>query len=234
MVLLTGVCLAFNGIYAQQSSTANRAPKPAGHSPVGSTPPTATHLVAKKAASPATTSHSAANQRTALRPGAAPSAATKTAPHTSTAYATKGTPNHTTARVSQRGSSSTHTRYSTYRRTRTLSWQQRMAHLHLQPERVQEIQQALIREGYLQGDANGQWDAPTREAMLRYQTMNGFPATGLPEAKSLMKLGRGSHPLPAELDHGPAGAAGPGGAPGDLTASPSPPVSRAVPPSEPR
>ena len=90
---------------------------------------------------------------------------------------------------------------------RTLSGQQRLARLHLQPERVQEIQQALIREGYLQGDANGQWDSRTHDAMLRYQTMHGFPPTGLPEAKSLMKLGLGSHPLPPELDHGAVGVA---------------------------
>jgi peptidoglycan hydrolase-like protein with peptidoglycan-binding domain len=115
---------------------------------------------------------------------------------------------------------------------RSLSGQQRLARLHLQPERVQEIQQALIREGYLKGDATGQWDSSTRDAMLRYQTAHGFPATGLPEAKSLMKLGLGSHPLPPELDHGEVGAANPGPAPGDLTVTPaSAPVSQAVPPS---
>jgi peptidoglycan hydrolase-like protein with peptidoglycan-binding domain len=100
----------------------------------------------------------------------------------------------------------------------------------LQPERVQEIQQALIREGYLQGDSNGQWDSRTHDAMLRYQTMNGFPPTGLPEAKSLMKLGLGSHPLPAELDHGSIGIASPGAAQGDLTVTPPSPVSQAAPP----
>jgi len=114
-----------------------------------------------------------------------------------------------------------------------LTGQQRLARLHLQPQRVQEIQQALIREGYLQGDSNGLWDLRTHDAMLRYQTMNGFPATGLPEAKSLMKLGLGSHPLPAELDHGSVGVATPGAAQGDFTvAPPSPPISQAVPPSE--
>jgi peptidoglycan hydrolase-like protein with peptidoglycan-binding domain len=77
--------------------------------------------------------------------------------------------------------------------------------LHLAPERVQEIQQALIRDGYLQGEATGDWDTPTRAAMLRYQTMHGFPPTGLPEAKSLMKLGLGPHPLSPELDHGEVG-----------------------------
>jgi peptidoglycan hydrolase-like protein with peptidoglycan-binding domain len=91
----------------------------------------------------------------------------------------------------------------------------------LQPERVTEIQQALIREGYLQGEANGQWDARTHDAMQRYQTAHGFPATGLPEAKSLMKLGLGSHPLPPELDHGPAEAPPPAAAPADLSIAPS-------------
>jgi peptidoglycan hydrolase-like protein with peptidoglycan-binding domain len=108
-----------------------------------------------------------------------------------------------------------------------------LAHLHLQPERVQEIQQALIREGYLQGDAKGQWDARTHEAMLRYQTDHGFPPTGLPEAKSLMKLGLGSHPLPSELDHAAGGGASPGAAPGDPPVTPSsPPVSPVTSPPQ--
>jgi hypothetical protein len=97
----------------------------------------------------------------------------------------------------------------------------------------------LIREGYLQGDASGQWDTRTHDAMLRYQMDHGFSATGLPEAKSLMKLGLGSHPLPAELDHTPAGIAG-AGATQDVTSPSSsaipgtpasPPVPAAAPPS---
>lgn len=75
----------------------------------------------------------------------------------------------------------------------------RLAMLHLQPDRIEEIQQALIGAGYLTTPATGKWDDPTRDAMRRYQTDNGFPATGLPDAKSLMKLGLGPHPLPAEL-----------------------------------
>jgi peptidoglycan hydrolase-like protein with peptidoglycan-binding domain len=118
-------------------------------------------------------------------------------------------------------------------RPRPLDGWQRLARLRLQPERVQEIQQALIREGYLREDANGQWDSQTHDAMLHYQTDHGFPATGLPEAKSLMKLGLGSHPLPPELDHGPAAGANPNSAPGAFTVTPSlPSVSQAAPPSQ--
>ena len=70
----------------------------------------------------------------------------------------------------------------------------------MQPERVREIQQGLIDAGYLHQESTGKWDSATREAMLRYQTDHGFPATGLPEAKTLMKLGLGPHPLPADAD----------------------------------
>jgi peptidoglycan hydrolase-like protein with peptidoglycan-binding domain len=86
------------------------------------------------------------------------------------------------------------------RRRRPLSYRQRLARLRPAPERVTEIQRALIQAGYLREDANGKWDEPTRQAMLRFQTEHGFPTTGLPEAKSLMKLGLGPHPLPGDAD----------------------------------
>lgn len=70
----------------------------------------------------------------------------------------------------------------------------------MQPERATEIQQALFQRGYLHQEPTGTWDDATRAAMKRYQSEHGFPATGLPEAKSLMKLGLGPHPLPDDLD----------------------------------
>ncbi len=70
----------------------------------------------------------------------------------------------------------------------------------LQGTRVVEIQQALAQTGYLKSEPTGRWDESTREAMRRYQSANGFAATGLPEAKTLMKLGLGPHALPSELD----------------------------------
>lgn len=59
-------------------------------------------------------------------------------------------------------------------------------------ERIQEIQQALIREGYLEGKPTGRWDSKTRAAMIRLQEENGFPANGKIDARSLVKLGLGS------------------------------------------
>jgi peptidoglycan hydrolase-like protein with peptidoglycan-binding domain len=66
----------------------------------------------------------------------------------------------------------------------------------LNPHRVAQIQEALIRAGCLTGPPNGVWDAATDDAMRHYQATNGFDMTGLPEAKPLMKLGLGPHPLP--------------------------------------
>ena len=86
------------------------------------------------------------------------------------------------------------------RRTRPQPFRYRLARLKLQPERISEIQGALAQAGYLNQEPNGKWDDPTRVAMQRFQQDHGFPGTGLPEAKSLMKLGLGPHPLPEELD----------------------------------
>jgi peptidoglycan hydrolase-like protein with peptidoglycan-binding domain len=140
----------------------------------------------------------------------------------------KTTPHRTTAHASQHRSTT-----AGNRRPHPLTGQQRLARLHLQPDRVTEIQQALIREGYLQGDANGMWDGRTHDAMTRYQTMYGFPATGLPEAKSLMKLGLGAHPLPPELDRGTVGIPSAGATQGNFTVAPTTPASPPAPQTSP-
>ena len=72
--------------------------------------------------------------------------------------------------------------------------------VRIQPDRVKEIQQALVKAGVLHQEPNGQWDTATRDAMRQYQEQNGFSPTGLPEAKPLLKLGLGPHPFPLELE----------------------------------
>lgn len=57
--------------------------------------------------------------------------------------------------------------------------------------RTLEIQQALIREHYLQGDATGEWDQPTRDALVRFQDDNHWQTRILPDARALIKLGLG-------------------------------------------
>jgi peptidoglycan hydrolase-like protein with peptidoglycan-binding domain len=59
------------------------------------------------------------------------------------------------------------------------------------PERVTEIQQALIRDHYMSGAASGQWDSTTQAAMLKFQQDNGWQTKLLPDSRALMKLGLG-------------------------------------------
>ncbi|MGD0480519.1 MAG: peptidoglycan-binding domain-containing protein [Terracidiphilus sp.] len=61
----------------------------------------------------------------------------------------------------------------------------------IEPERVTQIQQALIRENYLTGDANGKWDASTVAAMQKYQADNGWQTKLMPDSRALLKLGLG-------------------------------------------
>ncbi len=59
-------------------------------------------------------------------------------------------------------------------------------------DRIREIQAALAREGAYAGKPNGKWDAPSVEAMKRYQTARHLPVTGKFDARSLQELGLGS------------------------------------------
>jgi len=61
----------------------------------------------------------------------------------------------------------------------------------IDPVRVREIQSALIRENYLQGQPNGVWDARTKAAMVRYQSENGWQTKKLPDSRAIIKLGLG-------------------------------------------
>lgn len=57
--------------------------------------------------------------------------------------------------------------------------------------RVTEIQKALIRQHYLGGEANGQWDAATKAAMQKYQAAQGWQTKLMPDSRALKKLGLG-------------------------------------------
>jgi len=61
----------------------------------------------------------------------------------------------------------------------------------IEPARVVEIQQALIREHYLTGEASGKWDEATKAAMQKYQADQGWQTKLMPDARALKKLGLG-------------------------------------------
>jgi peptidoglycan hydrolase-like protein with peptidoglycan-binding domain len=61
----------------------------------------------------------------------------------------------------------------------------------IEPERVTQIQTALIREHYLTAEANGQWNDATEAAMRKFQADKGWQTKLLPDSRALKMLGLG-------------------------------------------
>jgi hypothetical protein len=61
----------------------------------------------------------------------------------------------------------------------------------IEPARVTEIQQALIREHYMTTEANGEWDSTTEAAMQKFQADQGWQTKLMPDSRALKKLGLG-------------------------------------------
>jgi peptidoglycan hydrolase-like protein with peptidoglycan-binding domain len=59
-------------------------------------------------------------------------------------------------------------------------------------ERVNEIQQALAKNGSFPGSPSGKWDDSTVEAMKQFQSAHGLNPSGKIDALTLQKLGLGS------------------------------------------
>jgi peptidoglycan hydrolase-like protein with peptidoglycan-binding domain len=69
------------------------------------------------------------------------------------------------------------------------SW--RRGQRKIDSQRTREIQQALIREHYLEGKASGVWDTASQRAMEKYQADNGWQSKMVPDSRALIKLGLG-------------------------------------------
>lgn len=63
---------------------------------------------------------------------------------------------------------------------------------HPSRDRIEQIQRALVRGGFYQGDPSGRWDSSTIDAMKSFQQAHGLEPTGKIDAKSLQQLGLGS------------------------------------------
>ena len=61
----------------------------------------------------------------------------------------------------------------------------------IEPERAQEIQEALIRENYMSGEASGTWNESSEAAMRKYQADHGWQSKTVPDSRALISLGLG-------------------------------------------
>jgi peptidoglycan hydrolase-like protein with peptidoglycan-binding domain len=58
-------------------------------------------------------------------------------------------------------------------------------------DRTREIQAALIKANYLDGNPTGNMDTRTKAALTRYQQDNGWQTKVVPDSRALIKLGLG-------------------------------------------
>ncbi len=74
----------------------------------------------------------------------------------------------------------------------------------ISPERATQIQNALIKAGYMTGTPSGTWDAPTQAAMEKLQADNGWQTKLVPDSRAIIKLGLGSSSSSAATSETPA------------------------------
>ncbi|MFZ1084783.1 MAG: peptidoglycan-binding domain-containing protein [Terracidiphilus sp.] len=82
---------------------------------------------------------------------------------------------------------SSHTKHHTHKKVSPKLRGQQV----IDPARVMEIQQALIRVHYMTGEATGKWDEATKAAMQKFQADQGWQTKLMPDARALKKLGLG-------------------------------------------
>lgn len=87
-------------------------------------------------------------------------------------------------------SHSSHSRHTRTRHVAKKSWKSKGQH-GISSDRTRQIQEALIQQHYLDGDATGVWDSRTQEACRKYQADNGWQTKVLPDSRALIKLGLG-------------------------------------------
>ena len=58
-------------------------------------------------------------------------------------------------------------------------------------ERARQIQAALVREHYMNGEPSGKWDDSTQAAMRKYQADQGWQSKSTPDSRALIRLGLG-------------------------------------------
>ena len=151
----------------------------AGNSGTGAGAKTTT--ASPKTAKPATHAKAAAKDSRASSPHS--SAHAKAHP---TSHPAAGTRSKTSTAAAAHGSKSKYASSRKSGKQKTARGQQK-----IEPERAQAIQEALIREHYLSGEAAGTWNQSSEEAMRRYQADHGWQSKEVPDSRALISLGLG-------------------------------------------
>ena len=160
------LCLAVHGVAsaAAQTSTPPKKPEHASAAPASK----AKHHTSGHA----TSKHTSANT------------SSHTSAHTSTRTSSR-TSAHNSARTSAQKSKSSHGKKNSKQAAKKRGQQA------IDSDRAREIQEALIRERYMDGEPTGSWDDATQAAMQRYQADQGWQSQTTPDSRALIRLGLG-------------------------------------------
>jgi len=110
--------------------------------------------------------------------------------HTATARTGKGTTGTRTAKtgsISGRTAARTKSKKAISHKNKRVKGQAAPT-----PERINEIQAALVKKGYYTGEPTGKWDDDATEAIKKFQAAHGLTPNGKYDALTLQKLGLGS------------------------------------------
>jgi Putative peptidoglycan binding domain len=94
----------------------------------------------------------------------------------------------TSARKKTSSKHSKHTRYARRAPARQ-TW--RTGQMEPTPDRYKAIQEALVKKGYLHGEATGKWDQDSVDALRRFQQDQNLQPSGKLDSLSLIALGLG-------------------------------------------
>ncbi|HWZ83222.1 MAG TPA: peptidoglycan-binding domain-containing protein [Terriglobales bacterium] len=100
----------------------------------------------------------------------------------------------TTKKKTATTSSHSSSKSSTHKRTRSKTkgkTSKTRGQKAIESERAQQIQEALIRQHYMEGEPSGKWDDATQAALRRYQAAQGWQSKSVPDSRALIKLGLG-------------------------------------------
>ena len=92
--------------------------------------------------------------------------------------------------VTPKASGKNSTKHSRFSKLHKSAWK-RHGQQVIGSDRAREIQAALIREKYLDGQPTGIWDARTTAAMRKFQADQGWQSKVVPDSRALIKLGLG-------------------------------------------
>jgi Putative peptidoglycan binding domain len=124
------------------------------------------------------------------QPDSKPAAAQPSKPSTTQSTHKKSSHSTSASSHSTSHSSTSHSTTSKSKKSRK-SAANRRGQQKIDPQRALEIQQALIREHYLEGKPTGVWNDTTQQAMQKYQADNNWQSKTTPDARALIKLGLG-------------------------------------------